>query len=89
MATEEDQYNRIKLKIQQEIAHQIMWLEEDKIKKLQIVKQEKEREYQATKNYFEGLKKSYTENCKSELEKLRKKYQEAYRVEEIKEDELN
>ena len=35
------------------------------------------------------MKKSYTENCKSELEKLRKKYQEAYRVEEIKEDELN
>ena len=36
-ATEEDQYNRIKLKIQQEIAHQIMQLEEDKIKKLWIV----------------------------------------------------
>ena len=88
-ATEEDWYNRIKLKIQQEIAHQITQLEEDKIKKLQIVKQEKEREYQATKNYFEDLKKSYTENCKSELEKLRKKYQEAYRIEEIKEDKGN
>ena len=35
------------------------------------------------------MKKSYTENCKSELEKLRKKYQEAYRIEEIKEDEAN
>ena len=88
MATEEDRYNRIKLKIQQEITHQITQLVEDKIKKLQIVKQEKEKEYQATKNYFEGLKKSYTENCNSELEQLRKKYQEAYRVEEIKEDEL-
>ena len=52
-------------------------------------KQEKEREYQATKNYFEDLKKSYTENCKSELEKLRKKYEEAYRSEEIKEDKAN
>ena len=33
-ATEEDRYNRIKLKIQQEIAHQITQLEEDKIKKI-------------------------------------------------------
>ena len=45
--TEEDQYNRIKFKIQQEIAHQLMQLEEDKIKTLQIGKQEKERKYQA------------------------------------------
>ena len=35
------------------------------------------------------MKKSYTENCKSELEKLRKRYQEAYRIEEIKEDKAN
>ena len=88
-ATEEDWYNGIKLKIQQEIAHQIMQLEEDKIKNLRIAKQEKEGEYQATKNYFEDLKKAYVENCESELEKLKKKYQEAYRIEEIKEDEAN
>ena len=83
-ATEEDQYNRIKLKIQQEIAHQITQLEEDKIKKIQIVKQEKEEEHQTTKNYFEALKKAYIENCESELERLRKEYQEAYRSEDIK-----
>ena len=35
------------------------------------------------------MKKSYFENCKSELEKLKKKYQEAYRIEEIKEDKAN
>ena len=64
--TEEDQYNRIKLKIQQEIAHQLTQLEEDKIKTLQIAKQEKERKYQieseryteAAKNSFEDLKKT-------------------------------
>ena len=88
-ATEEDRYNRIKLKIQQEIAHQITQLEEDKIKKIQIIKQEKEEEHQRTKSYFEALKKGYIENCESELERLRKEYQEAYRSEELKEDELN
>ena len=94
--TEEDWYNRIKLKFQQEIAHQLTQLEEDKIKNLQIAKQEKERIYQAetekyteaTKNYFEDLKKTLAKNYESELEKL-KKYQEAYRIEEIKEDEAN
>ena len=95
-ATEEDQYNRNKFKIQQEIAHQLMQLEEDKIN-LQIAKQEKERIYQAeteryteaTKIYFEDLKKALAKNYESELEKLKKKYQEAYRVEEIKEDKAN
>ena len=95
--TEEDQYNRIKLKIQQEIAHQLMQLEEDKIKTLQIAKQEKERIYQteteryteAAKNYFEDLKKALAKKHKSELEKLKKKYQETYRIEEVKEDKAN
>ena len=90
--TEEDQYNRIKLKIQQEIAHQLMQLEEDKIKTLQIAKQEKERIYQteteryteAAKNYFEDLKKALAKKHKSKLEELKKKYQEAYRIEEVK-----
>ena len=53
------------------------------------MKQEKEEEHQTTKNYFEALKKAYIENCESELERLRKEYQEAYRSEGIKEDELN
>ena len=74
-----------------------MQLEEDKIKNLQIVKQEKEGIYQAeteryteaTKNYFEDLKKALAKNHESELEKLKKKYQEAYRIEEVKEDEAN
>ena len=35
------------------------------------------------------MKKSYFENCETELEKLKKKYQEAYRIEEIREDEAN
>ena len=65
-----------------------MQLEEDRIKKIWIVKQEKE-EYQTTKNYFEALKKAYAENYKSELERLKKEYQEAYRAEGIKEDKLN
>ena len=74
-----------------------MQLEEDKIKTLWIAKQEKEREYQteteryteATKNYFEDLKKAIAKNYESELEKLKKKYQEAYRIEEVKEDKAN
>ena len=35
------------------------------------------------------MKKANAKNCESELEKLKKKYQEAYRIEEIKEDEAN
>ena len=67
-----------------------MQLEEDKIKNLWIAKQEREREYQATKNYFEDLKKAYAKNCESELEKLKKKYQEAYRIQRnIKEAKAN
>ena len=95
--TEEDPYNRIKLKIQQEIAHQLMQLEEDKIKTLWIAKQEKERIYQteteryteATKNYFEDLKKALAKKHKSELEELKKKYQVAYKIEEVKDDKAN
>ena len=72
-------------------------MEEDKIKTLQIAKQERERIYQAesekytwaAKNSFKDLKKSLAKKHESELEKLKKKYQEAYRIEEIKEDEAN
>ena len=35
------------------------------------------------------MKKGYIENCESELERLRKEYQKAYRSEELKEDKLN
>ena len=35
------------------------------------------------------MKKGYIENCESELERVRKEYQEAYRSEQLKEDEFN
>ena len=92
---EEDQYNRIKLNIQQEIAHHLTQLEEDKT--LQIAKQERDKIYhveserytEAVKNSFEDLKKTLAKKHESKLEKLKKKYQEAYRIEEVREDEAN
>ena len=35
------------------------------------------------------MKKGYIENCESEIERLRKEYQEAYRSEHLKQDEFN
>ena len=72
-------------------------MEEDKLKTLWIGKQEREKIYQAkskwytqaAKNSFEDLKKTLAKKHESELEELKKKYEEAYRIEEVKEDEAN